>query len=89
MTPQFKRMIMCLENARTLWEQGDQEYARRLLRLVGSIALAEAHEPSPHDPVPEAPPRPPDARTAAPEAGAPNDTGETRNAASAALRGRK
>lgn len=35
----------------------------------------------------EARSRPPDARTAAPEAGAPNDKGETRNAASAALMG--
>lgn len=35
------------------------------------------------------PRRPPDARTAAPEGGTPNDSAETRNAASAALRGRK
>lgn len=68
-TPQFTRMIDCLVMARTHWGQGDREHARRLLRLVGSIAIAEAHEPGPHDPVPEATSRPPEARAAAPEAG--------------------
>jgi hypothetical protein len=48
--PQFDRMISDLERAKHLWKAGDVEQSRRLLRLVGSIALADSIEPDPFAP---------------------------------------
>lgn len=53
-TPQFDRMISDLNTARERWYNGNHESAKQLLKVVGSIALAESAEPDPNAPVPEA-----------------------------------
>lgn len=51
--PQFNRLISNLERAKALWADGNHEAAERLLKLVGSIAMAECEERRPNDPRPE------------------------------------
>jgi hypothetical protein len=51
--PQFDRMIADIEKARAAFTAGDFAKCRAMLNVVGSIALAEAIERSPADPVAE------------------------------------
>jgi hypothetical protein len=53
-TPQFDRLIEELERAREEWRKGNRGKAEAMLKVVSSIAYAEAKERGPHDPMPEA-----------------------------------
>lgn len=52
-SPQFGRMMQDLLRAQEAWQYGETEKAERILKMVGSIAIAEAQERGPSDPVPE------------------------------------
>lgn len=52
--PDFDRLFADLARAKSAWDDGDQGKAERILRLISSIALADAEERGPNDPVPEA-----------------------------------
>jgi hypothetical protein len=52
-TPQFGRMLRDLGRAREEWAAGNIDLAEQLLRVVGSIAIAESEERGPHDPIPD------------------------------------
>jgi len=51
--PQFERLLNDLRRAQEAWQYGDREKAQRILKMVGSIALAESSERDPNAPVPE------------------------------------
>lgn len=51
--PMFDKIIEEIERARKEWKLGNRGKAENILRMVASIAYAEAHERGPNDPVPE------------------------------------
>lgn len=51
--PDFGRLIEETMRAHEEWTKGNRGKAESILRMVGSLAIAEAHERGPHDPVPE------------------------------------
>lgn len=51
--PPFDRLIRDIERARSEWDAGNREKAEGILRVVGSVAIAEARERPPGAPIPE------------------------------------
>lgn len=51
--PQFERLISEIQHARAAYDAGAMEKYRAIMRLVGSLAYANAAERSPNAPVPE------------------------------------
>ena len=51
--PDFARLAMELGRAQSEWELGNRGKAESILRMIGSLAYADAKERGPHDPVPE------------------------------------
>ena len=51
--PQFDRLISEVEQARNEWRLGNRGKAERMLKVVASIAYAEASERKPGSPVAE------------------------------------
>lgn len=51
--PQFDRLIQEVVRAEKEWDLGNHGKAEAMLKIVASIAYAEARERGPHDPVAE------------------------------------
>ena len=51
--PNFERLFLELGRAQAAWLLGNRGQAERILRMIGSLAYAEAKERRPGDPVPE------------------------------------
>jgi hypothetical protein len=49
--PDFDRLKRDLLRAEEAWRNGEQDKSRRILKVIGSIALADSEEHDPNAPV--------------------------------------